>query len=66
MHSVSGKNKTAPRPVKCLLFLLVSVLVLVGVRLFPATAGEGWMPALTLVGALGLLIRALIEIARKQ
>jgi hypothetical protein len=63
---VSGKNQIAPLPVKCLLFLLISVLVLVGVRLFPATVGEGWMPALTLVGALGLLIRALIEIARKQ
>ena len=66
MHTVSGKNKITPLTVKCLLFLLISVLALVGVRLFPATGSEGWMPALTLVGALGLLTVALIEIVRKQ
>ena len=63
---MSGKNKVTPVPVKCLLFLFISALALVGVRLLPATVSEGWIPALTLVGALGLVTVALIEIVRKQ
>jgi hypothetical protein len=52
--------------VKALLFLWISGFGLLGIRLLPATASDGWIPVLALLAVLGLIAAALIEITRAE
>jgi hypothetical protein len=66
------KSKKGPTPalLKIFLFLFISLLALLALRLFPSTFQEGfragWIPAVSLLLALGLIARALIEIVRTR
>ena len=61
----SRKGRTS-RLVKALLFLLISMFGLLGIRLFPSIFAEGWIPTVTVAVALSLLIAALIELVRTR
>lgn len=63
---IRPEKKLIPVAVKCLLLLLLSILALVGIRLVPATIKEGWIPALALAGALGLITCAVIKVVRTR
>ena len=58
------EKKTALIPLRCLMLLLVVPLGAVGIRLLPATAGQGWIPGMALIGALGLITGALANSSR--
>lgn len=58
------KTKTTPRFVKALLFLLISLLGLLGLQVLPTTVPQGWVPVVALLAALGLVATALFEVMR--
>lgn len=59
-------RKTTPVAVKCLLLVPFAILALVGIRLIPAIALEGWGPGITLMAALSLLAFVAIRIVRTR
>jgi hypothetical protein len=54
----SDQDRRTPKLVKALLFLGISSLGLLGIRLLPATASDGWVPTVALVAGLGLITMA--------
>jgi hypothetical protein len=57
-------KRKIPTPLKILLFLFVSLLGILDLRLLPAILSEGRLPTIALLGALGLIIGALINLTR--
>lgn len=63
----SAKEESpTPTPMRGLLFLLISLLGFLGMRLLPSAFAEGWLPAVTLLAALGLVAASLVEVVRKR
>lgn len=65
-RSQQGKSRKMPRLIKAVLFVGILELGLIGVRILPATASEGWVPTVAVLAALGLVIAALIEVKRSR
>ena len=67
-HPRDMPSRKSPIPwlLKALLFSLVSLLGILGMRLVPSTFAEGWTPVITLFIALGLIAAALFEVVRRQ
>jgi len=63
---MESKKEPAPRLLKVLVLLFISLLGLLAIRLFHSTFPEGWMPTVALLAALGLIAAALIEVIRTQ
>ncbi len=61
---MESKKGPTPRVLKILVFLLISLLGLLAVRLAHSVFREGWMPTVTLLIALGLVSAALVEVIR--
>ena len=59
-------SRKTPRLLKVILFVGFSGLALLGVRILPATAAEGWVPFIALLAALGLIVAALFEVIRNK
>jgi hypothetical protein len=65
-RSERRQSRKMPRLFKAVLFVGFSGLGLLGVRILPATASEGWLPVIALLAALGLIVAALIEVKRSN
>jgi hypothetical protein len=55
-----------PKWLKCLLSLSLGLFGLLGIRLLPFTFAEGWIPGVTLLITLGLVLCALVEVVRAR
>jgi hypothetical protein len=55
-----------PRLLQVILFVGLSGLGLLGIRILPATASEGWIHFIALLAALGLIVAALREVTRNK
>jgi len=64
--SAYKKSRNTPVFVRGLLFLLVSSLGLLGLRLLPEVALDGWRPIVALLAGLGLITAALVEVMRAR
>jgi hypothetical protein len=65
-YFMSSKAAPTPKPVKILLLLFIAAFGLLGIRLFPTTFAEGWLPTASLLAALGLISVALFEVVRTR
>jgi len=64
--SMPSRNGLLHWLAKALLFSLISMFGVLGIRLIPSTFAEEWKQAITLLAALGLIVIVLIELARTQ
>ena len=64
----SGRRqiRKVPKLLKAVLFVGISGLGLLGIRILLATPSEGWVPAIALLAAFGLLLATLIEVKRNK
>jgi hypothetical protein len=60
------QNRRIPKLLKAVLCVGISGFLLFGIWILPATASEGWAPAIALLAALGLVIAVLTEIKRSK
>ena len=65
-RSERSQTRKIPKLLKAVLFVGFSGLGLLGIRILPATASEGWLPVIALLAALGLIVAALIEVKRSN
>jgi hypothetical protein len=65
-RSQQWKSTKTPRLLKAVLFVGISGLGLLGIRILPATASEGWIHFIALLAALGLIVAALREVTRNK
>lgn len=65
-RSIRGQTRKMLKLLKIVLFMEISGLGLLGIRILPATASESWVPAVALLATLGLIVAALIEVKRSK
>jgi len=65
-RSERRQTRKMPKLLKAVLFVGFSGLGLLGIRILPATASEGWVPLIVLLAALGLIVAALFEVIRSK
>jgi hypothetical protein len=61
-----AKKGRMPGALKGLMFIFISMLGFLGLRLLPSVVAEGWIRTVILVAALGLITASLVAVVRTR